>query len=168
MNLTKKLILLASFLTLSFSPVAFAETNAPEAKDQSVSIRMTSADALIKKVRADKGKVIVVNIFASWCPPCREETPGIIENRKKFSEKDVVIYGVSVDRTQAAYSTFIGNYPFNYPVFLADEKFIESFKINAIPQMLIYSKKGDIAVNHKGLLKEEELAALIQKEVDKK
>lgn len=170
MNLKVKFILLASVLTLCYSPIAQGADNTQVAKDSSSSTYLSriTAESLLKKIHEDKGKVVVINIFASWCPPCREETPGIIETRKQFSEKDVVVYGVSVDKTEAAFQNFVGNYPFNYPVFMGDDKFIETFKINAIPQMIIYSKKGNIAVNHKGLLEQEELTHLIQKEVDKK
>jgi thiol-disulfide isomerase/thioredoxin len=120
-----------------------------------------SAGELLKRIADESGKVVVVNVFASWCPPCREEIPGLINIRRAFSEKDVVILGISVDREPRALGNYMNELKISYPVMLAKGDFIERVGVVAVPQLLIYDKKGELALNHKGLLDEAKLRKAI-------
>ena len=56
------------------------------------------------------GKVLILNFWATWCPPCVEETPSLSEFARQFSNKGVVVLGVSVDKDEKAYRAFLQQY----------------------------------------------------------
>ena len=112
---------------------------------------------MLNPVAKDKGKVIVVNIFASWCPPCRDEIPGLVKLRRKFSEDQVVLLGISVDKEPKALANYMTEMRINYPVLLAKENFVQKVGVTAVPQLLIYNKEGELVINHRGLVDEEDL-----------
>jgi thiol-disulfide isomerase/thioredoxin len=110
-----------------------------------------------KRVTADKGKLVVVNVFASWCPPCRDEIPGLVNIRRSYSEDQVALLGVSVDREPKALANYMSEMNMNYPVFLAAGDFIQRLKVRAVPQLLIYNKRGELVFNHQGLMDEADI-----------
>jgi thiol-disulfide isomerase/thioredoxin len=116
-----------------------------------------------KRVTADKGKLVLVNVFASWCPPCRDEIPGLINIRRSFPEDQLVVLGVSVDREPKALAHYMGEMKMNYPVFLAEGDFIQRLNVRAVPQLLIYNKQGELVFNHQGLMDEADIRAAIDK-----
>lgn len=101
-----------------------------------------------------KGKIIIIDFWATWCPPCRKGIPDLIELQKVYS-KDLVIVGISLDqeRTLKDLKPFIENYGINYPVVLGNEKVVKDYGgINAIPTSFIVDQKGFIIDSHVGLV----------------
>ncbi len=120
------------------------------------------SSGLLKLIAAEKGKVVIVNIFASWCPPCREEVPGLIKVRGNFPKETVVVIGVSADNEPKALVNFMNEFKINYPVKLAQGDFVQKVGVTAVPQLLIYNKGGELVVNHKGLVDEEDLTKAVK------
>ena len=149
-------IILAMCLVLGLAVAGSA--SAASAKD----VPQIDAGGLLKRIAGESGKVMVVNVFASWCPPCREEIPGLIAVRRTFPEKDVVILGISVDREPKALTNYMSEMKITYPVMLAKGDFVERVGVTAVPQLLIYDKKGELVVNHRGLVDEADLRKAIQ------
>src|SRR5436190_10016458 len=77
-----------------------------------------------KKVSAsdyDK-KVVIVDFWATWCPPCRKEIPGFIELQKKYKEKGLEIVGFSFDKEKATHDKWIKDQGLNYLSIFADNE----------------------------------------------
>ena len=115
-----------------------------------------------------KGKVLLINVFASWCGPCREEMPSLIAIRKSISEDKLVMLAVSVDEDMTALRQYTAKTPFNFPVFLGKQDFTSWAGISAIPHTLIYDKTGKLLVSEAGMIEEKELRAFLTKEMEKK
>lgn len=101
-----------------------------------------------------KGKIIIIDFWATWCPPCRKGIPDLIELQKAYS-KDLVIVGISLDqeRTLKDLKPFIENYGINYPVVLGNEKVVKDYGgVNAIPTSFVVDQKGFIIDSHVGLV----------------
>jgi len=64
-----------------------------------------------------RGKVVVLNFWATWCPPCVEETPSLIQLQKRLEPKGGTILGVSLDDDQNAYAEFLKNYHIDFPTY---------------------------------------------------
>ena len=97
-----------------------------------------------------KGKVIVLNFWATWCPPCREEMPSMERARKKLINDDVVILAVNVGEDEDTIFNFTGDYPVEFPL-LMDIKgdVIKSYPVMALPTTYIISPNG--IVTHRTL-----------------
>ncbi|MBQ7501314.1 TlpA family protein disulfide reductase [bacterium] len=121
---------------------------------------------------AMKGKVFIIDIWASWCPPCREEIPGFIELQKTYGPKGLQVIGISCDRTDKDHSKYAKSAGINYPSVMADkipdimqqiEKQIG--EVNAIPTTLVVDKKGNIVFMHTGYAPREAFEEIIKKQL---
>lgn len=117
----------------------------------------------IKLVGAEKGKVVVVNFFASWCAPCREEIPDLIELRKEFSKSDMTLIGISVDESIPQLTQMMEDTNFNYPVYLADEELTASFGITGIPRLFVYDTQSKLKIDHVGIADSDALRDVVTK-----
>jgi thiol-disulfide isomerase/thioredoxin len=134
---------------LSGVPAAWAAVN----DDVPLLTAQTFADMLHQA----KGKVVVINFFASWCPPCREEIPGLMRLRKRYSQDQVVFLGLSVDQDMRDIKDFLAKTPLNYPVYLADPVLAHMYSVSAIPHNTVYDKAGRIVGNQPGMIEERDM-----------
>ncbi len=117
---------------------------------------------LSKLVAEQQGKPVLVNFFASWCPPCKEEIPGLVAVRKHYSLEDVAIIGVALDDTRSNVTSLVKSMGVNYPVILGNNALGKAFGIRSIPHMVVYSAQGDKVLEHTGLLTEAQLRSLVE------
>lgn len=93
-----------------------------------------------------KGKMIILDFWATWCPPCRAEIPMFVKLYNEFKSKGLMIIGASVDRDGPdVVREFAKNFKMNYPVVMADMKTVSAYGgIEAIPTTFIINPKGEI------------------------
>lgn len=103
-------------------------------------------------LRDHQGKIVVLDFWATWCPPCRQSIPELVALQKKYREKDVVVIGISLDHpTQiknSDLSAFKEKYNMNYIMLRANPKVAQDYFGNyqiSIPTMFIIDKSGKIA-----------------------
>jgi peroxiredoxin len=87
------LSVLIPVLCLTASALLAAPAAAPK-------LKATDGAGLVKTIRAYKGKVVVVNLWATWCPPCVEEFPGFVKFHKDLNKDGVVVLGASLDEPE--------------------------------------------------------------------
>ena len=111
-----------------------------------------------------KGKVVILDFWATWCGPCQEEIPGFIALKKQYGDQGLAVVGASVDEGGAAVvQKFAGQLGMNYPVGLADEKFQSAFGgVDVLPMTLIIDRQGRIVKKHIGFTDKAELEAEIK------
>lgn len=91
-----------------------------------------------------RGKVVILDFWATWCPPCRAEIPHFIELYKKYKEQGLVIIGMAIDEKYKV-EKFIKEYKINYPVVMGDEKIAGDFGgVYGLPTTFIIDKEGYI------------------------
>lgn len=85
------------------------------------SASLTDAQGLKQNLNQYKGKIIVVNFWATWCPPCREEMPELSLLQQEYKNKNVVVLGIAEDEL-ALVKEYLQASPVMYPVFIADNE----------------------------------------------
>lgn len=123
--------------------------------------KTVNLSALLDMVKLNKGKVVVVNFFATWCPPCKEEIPGLINLSKTFPASKLAVIGVSVDQDPKLVLPFTRELKVNFPVFHAADDVPQAFAVRTIPHNVIYDTQGQMAANVTGFVTEEELTEFI-------
>lgn len=93
-------------------------------------------------------KYALINVWATWCPPCRAEIPDLILVNSQYRAKNVVVVGVSVDGDVAPVAKFMKEKGINYPVLMDDGSLSGEFGIRGIPTTFFVDKQGRI-VNKK-------------------
>jgi peroxiredoxin len=138
-------------LSATASPIAAAP--APAWKLQDVNGKtISSADF--------KGKVVVLDFWATWCPPCRAEIPGFVELQKQYGKDGVVVIGASVESSDeiVAVRKFAEKFGINYPVGVADQDSVRAFGgVDAIPTTFIIDREGRIVSRHLGFTEKADL-----------
>ncbi len=109
-------------------------------------------------------KVIVLNFFATWCPPCRDEIPDFIDLVSDYGDKGLVIIGISLDRSdKETVRNFANGYGINYPVLFDDGLVSETYgPIRSIPTTFIIDKKKNIVQRIVGSRKRDYFESVIK------
>ncbi len=97
-----------------------------------------------------RGQVVLVNVFATWCPPCREETPGLVELSNQYAGKGLQVVGVSLDEQgKSVLEPFVKEYKIKYPVLLPDVN-SPFTRIQSIPVTFLIDQQGRVAKRYEG------------------
>ena len=94
-----------------------------------------------------KGKVVMVNFWATWCPPCREEMPSMEKAYQEYKERGFAVLAVNVDKARGApVEEFIRELKLTFPVLLDPEETTKkSFGIRGLPQTVLIDRRGRVA-----------------------
>jgi peroxiredoxin len=101
-----------------------------------------------------KGKVILLDFWATWCGPCKVEIPGFVEFQNQYGKDGLQVIGISVDDTVAQLEPFIKEYKMNYPVLqgLGRDEVAQAFgAVLALPHTVMISRDGKVCAQHTGL-----------------
>jgi thiol-disulfide isomerase/thioredoxin len=111
-------------------------------------ISLASPDGKIIKLSSLRGKIVLLDFWASWCQPCRHENPTLVENYAKYHAKGFEIYQVSLDRTKAEWINGIkqDNLTWNHVSDLKywDSSVVSQFSIKGIPMNYLLDKEGKV------------------------
>jgi peroxiredoxin len=93
-----------------------------------------------------RGYVLVIDFFATWCPPCKESIPHLVEMHRKYNKQGLQVLGLSLDEDgERVIKSFVAEHRINYPVALAGETVQTDFGLRSVPVMFVVDKKGKIA-----------------------
>ncbi len=112
-----------------------------------------------------EGKMLVLNFWATWCPPCRAEIPDFIEVYSEYKDKGLEILGVSVDQASPdQVRQFVDRNEMNYPVAMATRDLFRDYPLpEAIPTTLVIDRTGKIQYKKVGMMSKRELIDLFDK-----
>jgi len=123
------------------------------AKPAKLDFTMKDLDGKEVSLTSFKGKVILLNFWATWCGPCKAEIPGFVELQSKY-KNDLVVVGYSVDDEAPKARAFATEYKMNYPILLGEgrEDVQDAYgPIWGIPASFIISRDGKVCRKHLGI-----------------
>lgn len=127
---------------------------------------LTGTDGKIIKLSAFKGKIVIIDFWATWCPPCRRGIPDFIELQKEFG-KDLVIIGISTDEQKSDVIAYMKTIAINYPIVYGTPEvgrlYGIQYGVDPIPHSFIVDKKGKIVGEHVGLVPKSEYTDQLKK-----
>ena len=104
------------------------------------------------------GDVVVVNFWATWCPPCRMETPDLVQVANEYSNRGVSMVGISLDDDpRDAAPPFVSRYRIPYPVLTPDSSFALGNSIESLPTTLLIDRQGRLAKAYTGAISADRL-----------
>lgn len=155
------LLLLAS---LSLCLPLPAKLKPPELRQPAPEFTLTDAAGSEVRLSSLRGKVVLLNFWATWCVPCRVEIPWFIEFQKSYAEQGFTVLGVSLDeKGWDAARPYVAERGMNYPVLLGSEPVAKLYGgLDALPTTLLLDKQGRVAALYRGPIKRKQSAAEIE------
>ena len=125
-----------------------------DAKQANLNFTMKDVAGKDVKLSDYRGKVILLDFWATWCGPCKFEIPGFVALQEKYGSRGLQVIGVSVDDSLDKLEPYVKEHHMNYPVLqgLGHEDVQEAYgPIFGIPVNIVISREGKICVKHTGL-----------------
>jgi thiol-disulfide isomerase/thioredoxin len=114
-----------------------------------------------------QGKVLVVNFWATWCPPCLKEIPEFVRMQQRYGAKGVQFVGIAIDSTSQV-TGFMARHGMNYPVLMAEREGLDlaraaGNRLGGLPFTVVIDRQGKAAHVELGVLDEKSLAPLLER-----
>jgi peroxiredoxin len=123
---------------------ALSKLEAADAVRQKVDFTLSDLQGNPWHLRDLKGKVVLVNFWATWCPPCRKEMPDLQALYDRYKDQGFVVVSIS-DEEAAKVQPFIAEQKITYPVLLdPGRKVTDLFQVEGIPKSFVYDREGKL------------------------
>jgi len=146
-----------------YSSSAVGEASVP---DKLVEFTLPDLDGHPRNIKEWSGRVVVLNFWATWCPPCREEIPLFIELQQRYGSQGLQFLGVAIDRKDevAAFRRAVG---LNYPTLLGQDTGLDLLarygnRSGSLPYSVVIGRDGKVLATKLGAYKKAELESLLK------
>src|SRR5271170_2946664 len=138
----KKILLFA--VLFCFAPILKADPTVDQT--QPLDLKFTAVDGSQVDLANLRGKVVLIDFWATWCPPCRGEVPNVVAAYQKYHDQGFEVIGISLDQDKDALLSFTKQNGMVWPQYFDgkgwDNTVSKSFGIDSIPAMWLVDKKG--------------------------
>jgi cytochrome c biogenesis protein CcmG/thiol:disulfide interchange protein DsbE len=126
----------------------------PAARSANLAFTLKDLDNVDVTLSVFKGKVILLNFWATWCKPCKVETPWFIDLQTRYGKEGLQVIGISIDDPLALLKPYAAEYKMSYPVLqgLGHEDLLAAFgPFRGVPTTFIISREGKLCAKHIGV-----------------
>jgi cytochrome c biogenesis protein CcmG, thiol:disulfide interchange protein DsbE len=159
-NREKEMLMFKKIIVLMVLALALQAGCTKSSQKDTAAADFTLQDMSGKKVTLSeyKGKVVLLEFWATWCPPCRASAPDLEKLHKNYKDKGLVVLAVSMDEGGwDEVRSFITEYGITYSVLMGTEDVAVQYQVRSIPLLLIVNKEGKISKRYLGFGAEVEL-----------
>jgi thiol-disulfide isomerase/thioredoxin len=128
--------------------------------------RLPDLDGKPRALEQWRGKVLVVNFWATWCAPCREEIPAFIKVQERYAAKGLQVIGIAVDQKDKV-DPYAAEMKINYPILIGDLEAIDlareaGNRLGGLPYTVLFDRQGKAIHSQLGGIDEAKLEALVK------
>ena len=132
---------------------------APDLPDMAPNFTLSQLDGGEVSLSDLRGQVVVLNFWATWCPPCRVEAPSF--DSFANAHPDIPVLGIAVDGQVDELKLAASELGISYPVLVANQKTLDQYQIETMPTTVIVGPDGDVFTSHSGLLLRPQLELMV-------
>jgi peroxiredoxin len=144
------------------APVSYAVSPA-ELSGVAPGFTLADVNGKLISLAAFKGKVVILDFWATWCPPCKREIPDFIKLQSEYGSKGVQIVGIALDQPNKV-KAFVKENGMNYPVLMGRNEVAASYGgVEAIPTTFVIDKTGKILTKYEGFRSRDAFESQIKK-----
>lgn len=136
----------------------------PEAGSPVPAFRLTALDGSEMDLGAQRGKVVVINIFASWCAPCREEAAALEQTWQAYQDQGVQFFGIAYKDADSKAQAFLDEFGVTYPSALdPSNRTPRTYGVTGVPETFVVDRQGLLVHHFLGAITQDQLSQEIDK-----
>lgn len=125
----------------------------PAVSAESIQFTLPDLTGKERQLREWQGQVVVLNFWAPWCPPCREEMPALVELQQKYADRGLSVVGITIDSRENA-QNFIDETGIKFPILIGEDRGIVlaqtlGNRVGVLPYTVVLDRKGQVAYTHR-------------------
>lgn len=152
----------AVILALLVYSIATGPSAPPQAGQMAPAFELTSLEGNPLDLEAQRGKVVVINVFASWCEPCREEAAGLEETWQQYQSEGVQFLGIAYKDARSKVQAFLDQFGITYPCALdPGGRTTRAYGVTGVPETFVINGQGQLHRHIVGPIGQDELSLII-------
>lgn len=116
-----------------------------------------------QRLKDYRGKWVLVNFWATWCPPCLQEIPDLMALHEAHKKTDLVVIGVALDSTEKSVKQFVAQHQVNYPIVVGDYDLAAQVgEVEVLPTSYLFNPRGELVSYQEGTVTQESVESYIK------
>jgi len=132
--------------------LAVVSLSATEFREAAPTFRLINSEGAPVSLSQYKGKVVLLDFWATWCTGCKVEIPWYMQFSTKYNGDGLVVLGVAMDDTWKPVRPFVKEKKMNYPVVLGNKEIAKQYRLTSMPKTLLIDRNGRIAYSFTGIV----------------